>query len=64
MSLLVDKHRNNEYAIETLMHRDTPFFTVRLGKYYITLEPEGLTNKTTALVRIGNIDVDEEIGRI
>lgn len=39
-------------------------FSIRKGEYYITLEPEGLTNKTAGLVRIGKIDVDEEIGRM
>lgn len=39
-------------------------FLVRIGKYSILLEPEGLTNKTAGLVRIGKIDMDEEIGRM
>lgn len=39
-------------------------FSIRLGKYSITLEPEGLTDKTSGLVRIGKIDIDEEIGRM
>jgi len=39
-------------------------FLVRVSKYSITLEPESLTDKTTGLVRIGKIDVDEEIGRM
>ena len=37
-------------------------FSVRIGKYSIVLEPEGLTDKTAGLVRIGKIDIDEEIG--
>jgi len=39
-------------------------FSIRVGKYAITLEPEGLTDKTAGLVRIGKIDIDEEIGRM
>ncbi len=39
-------------------------FSIHVGKYNITLEPEGLTNKTAGLVRIGKIDIDEEIGRL
>ncbi len=39
-------------------------FSVRIGKYSIVLEPEGLTDKTAGLVRIGKIDIDEEIGRM
>ncbi|HEY9206412.1 MAG TPA: hypothetical protein VIO58_10880 [Candidatus Methanoperedens sp.] len=39
-------------------------FSIHKGKYHITLEPEGLTNKTVGLVRIGKIDIDEEIGRM
>lgn len=39
-------------------------FSIRVGKYYITLEPEGLTDKTAGLVKIGKIDIDEEIGRM
>ena len=39
-------------------------FSVRIGKYSIILEPEGLTDKTAGLVRIGKIDVDEEICRM
>ncbi len=39
-------------------------FSIRRGKYHIILEPEGLTNKTAGLVRIGKIDIDEEIGRM
>ncbi len=39
-------------------------FSIRRGKYHITLEPEGLTNKTAGLVRIGKIDIDEEIERM
>jgi len=39
-------------------------YSVRIGKYSIVLEPEGLTNKTAGLVRIGKIDIDDEIGRM
>jgi len=39
-------------------------FSIRKGKYYFTLEPLGLTNKTAGLVKIGEIDIDEEIGRM
>lgn len=39
-------------------------FSLRVGKYFITLEPEGLTDRTSGLVRVGNIDMDEEIGRM
>lgn len=39
-------------------------FSIHAGKYSITLEPECLTEKTTGLVRIGKIDIDEEIGRM
>lgn len=39
-------------------------FSVQVGKYSITLEPKGLTDKTAGLVRIGKIDLDEEIGRM
>jgi len=39
-------------------------FSIRVGKYAITLEPESLTDKTAGLVRIGKIDIDEEIGRM
>ena len=39
-------------------------FSVRIGKYSIVLEPEGLTDKTAGLVRIGKINIDEEIGRM
>ena len=39
-------------------------FSIHQGKYSITLEPESLTEKTTGLVRIGKIDIDEEIGRM
>ncbi|VVB54539.1 Uncharacterised protein [uncultured archaeon] len=39
-------------------------FSIRIGKYHITLEPEGLTNKTAGLVRTGKIDIDEEIERM
>ncbi len=39
-------------------------FSLRVGKYFITLEPECLTDKTSGLVRVGKIDMDEEIGRM
>ena len=39
-------------------------YSVRIGKYSIVLEPEGLTDKTAGLVRIGKIDIDDEIGRM
>ena len=39
-------------------------FSIHAGKYSITLEPECITEKTTGLVRIGKIDIDEEIGRM
>ena len=39
-------------------------FSVKIDKYAILLEPEGLTDKTANLVRIGKIDIDEEIGRM
>lgn len=39
-------------------------FSIRVGKYSITLEPECLTDKTARLVKIGKIDMDEEIGRM
>ncbi len=39
-------------------------FSIHLGKYSITLEPESLTEKTAGLVRIGKMDIDEEIGRM
>jgi hypothetical protein len=39
-------------------------FSIHVSKYHITLEPEGLTNKTAGLVRIGKIEIDEEIGRM
>ena len=39
-------------------------FSIHAGKYSITLEPESLTEKTAGLVRIGKIDIDEEIGRM
>jgi len=39
-------------------------FSIHASKYSITLEPECLTTKTTGLVRIGKIDIDEEIGRM
>ncbi len=39
-------------------------YSVRIGKYSIVLEPEGLTDKTAGLVRTGKIDIDDEIGRM
>jgi len=39
-------------------------FSIRVGKYAITLEPECLTDRTAGLVRIGKMDIDEEIGRM
>lgn len=39
-------------------------FLIHAGKYSITLEPECITKKTTGLIRIGQIDIDEEIGRM
>lgn len=39
-------------------------FSVRIGKYSIVLEPEGLTDRTAGLVRIGKIDIGEEISRM
>lgn len=39
-------------------------FSIHRGKYSITLEPECLTEKTAGLVKIGKMDMDEEIGRM
>lgn len=39
-------------------------FSVRTSKYAITLEPENLTEKTSGLVKVKKIDIDEEIGRM
>ena len=39
-------------------------FSIHRGKYSITLESECITEKTAGLIRIGKIDIDEEIGRM
>ena len=39
-------------------------FSIHIGKYSITLEPESLTEKTGGLVSIGKMEIDEEISRI
>lgn len=39
-------------------------FSVKASKYTITLEPENLTEKTSGLVKIRKMDIDEEIGRM
>ena len=39
-------------------------FSVMIGKYSIVLEQDDLTHKTAGLVKIGKIDIDEEIGRM
>jgi predicted DNA-binding antitoxin AbrB/MazE fold protein len=62
------KIKSNEKGIFIpLNHMSLPAgteFSVKINKYSILLEPEGLTNKTAGLVRLGNIDIDNEIGRM